>query len=256
MKTTPANPAPHPLPRRLANGARVALFVASALAWLPLARTRLAAPLRRAGLGTLLRATGTRVTVHGSPPVPGTLIVANHISWLDIAILARVCEAGFVAKHEVARWPLLGALARRAGCVFVARDRRAHAGKQAQALHEALAAGRSVILFAEGTTGAGETLLPFRSSLFPCVEGFPVQPLAITYHRPDGTLLSPPERRRIAWIDDDELLPHLAHLLRAGDCRAEVRFGAPFVARDRKAAAARCREEVARKLAVAARNGI
>ncbi len=250
MTVAASHSMPHPLPRRIANGGRAALFVASALGWLVLAGTRWAAPLRRAGLGALLRATGTEVVVHGCPAAPprGTLLVANHISWLDIVILARVTDAAFVAKHEVARWPLLGALARRAGCVFVARDRRAYARQQAHALHDALASGRNVILFAEGTTGPGDRLLPFRSSLFPDQQAFPVQPLAITYQRRDGTPLSPEHRRRIAWLDDDALLPHLAHLLRAGACRAEVRFGEPFMAQDRKEAAARCWGEVAGRL--------
>ncbi len=250
--TAPAGPpaalhhALHRPLRQIANAGRVVLFVAHALAWLALARARFAPRLRARGLEALLRATGTSVTIHGTPALTGTLLVVNHVSWLDIVILARACNtAAFVAKAEVARWPLLGALARRAGCVFVARDRRAHARQQAQSLHDALAQGRSVILFAEGTTGTGERLLPFRSSLFPSSEAFPVQPLAITYKRPDGTPLAPEQRRRIAWLGDDALLPHLAHLLRAGACRAEVRFGAPFVAQDRKAAADRCRDEIA-----------
>ena len=249
-QASPAGPILPGAVSRIAAAARIAGFVLCALAWLALCRTPLAAPLRKAGLGALLRAVGIEVVRQGQPdPAPGTLLVANHISWTDIAVLASLSSAGFVAKSEVAGWPLLGSLARRAGCVFVARHRPRDAARQAGDVRMALGQGRSLVLFAEGTTGPGTVLLPFRSSLFPGNGTLRVQPVTIRYRRGDGTVLTPEELRRIAWLGDDELVPHVAALAGSGRRRAEVWFGESFLAADRKQAAARCQAAIAGRLA-------
>jgi lyso-ornithine lipid O-acyltransferase len=140
-------------------------------------------------------------------PLPGTLFVTNHISWIDIPLLASALDADFVAKADILRWPLLGSLARKLNPVFVARECRRSAHAQADAIRQRLLAGRSVILCAEGTTSVGETVLPFKSCLFEAADvATAIQPVAIRYCAIDGSALPQKRMREVAWIDDDDLL--------------------------------------------------
>jgi lyso-ornithine lipid O-acyltransferase len=140
-------------------------------------------------------------------PLPGTLFVTNHISWADIPLLATALDADFVAKADIAGWPILGGLARRLNPIFVTRDRKSGAHAQADAIRERLQAGRSVILCPEGTTSVGTTVLPFKSCLFEAADAATViQPMAIRYCAIDGAALPPERLREVAWIDDDDLL--------------------------------------------------
>lgn len=141
-------------------------------------------------------------------PLPGTLFVTNHISWVDIPLLASALDADFVAKANISDWPILGRLARRLNPVFVARHRRSSADAQADAIRHRLRSGRSVILCAEGTTSLGDTVLPFKSCLFEAADAATlIQPLAIRYCAIDGSTLPLARMREVAWIDDDDLLP-------------------------------------------------
>jgi 1-acyl-sn-glycerol-3-phosphate acyltransferase len=156
--------------------------------------------------------------------VPGTLFVANHISWADIPLLAGLLDADFVAKSDIARWPILGALARRYGPIFVDRSRRHGVRDQAAAIRDRLAHGRSVILFAEGTTTDGSAVLPFRSSLFEAADAArAVQPVALRYLNVDGSPLAPERQRAIAWIGDDGLLGGAGRVAEA-PTRASIAF--------------------------------
>ena len=118
------------------------------------------------------------------------LIVANHVSWLDIFVLNSVRPMRFVAKSELARWPLLGRLVRDVGTLFVERARRHDAHRVAVEAREALAAGDIVAVFPEGTTTDGTQLLPFKSSLLqPIVNAQgALQPVAMRYRGADGAL--------------------------------------------------------------------
>lgn len=142
-----------------------------------------------------------------SSPLPGTLFVTNHISWIDIPLLASALDADFVAKADILHWPILGSLARKLNPVFVARDCPHSAQAQADAIRQRLLAGRSVILCAEGTTSVGATVLPFKSCLFEAADAAnAIQPLAIRYCAIDGGALPPKRMREVTWIDDDDLL--------------------------------------------------
>ena len=123
--------------------------------------------------------------LHGGGNV---LIVANHVSWLDIFVLNSVQPMRFVAKSELARWPLLGRLVRDVGTLFVERTRRHDAHRVAIEAHQALAAGDVVAVFPEGTTTDGTQVLPFKSSLLqPIVNAQgAVQPVAMRYRGADG----------------------------------------------------------------------
>jgi lyso-ornithine lipid O-acyltransferase len=163
-------------------------------------------------------------------PLPGTLFVTNHISWIDIPLLASALDADFVAKADILRWPILGGLARKLNPVFVARDCRRSAHAQAEAIRQRLLAGRSVILCAEGTTSVGETVLPFKSCLFEAAEAASaIQPLAIRYCAIDGGALPPKRMREVAWIDDDELLSGAMRVAKQPTL-AQIMFLPPFPA--------------------------
>jgi 1-acyl-sn-glycerol-3-phosphate acyltransferase len=201
------------------------------------------------------RIAGLRVRVHGTPAASGpTLFVANHVSYLDIVVLASLVDAGFVAKAEVAGWPLIGLLARIGRTVFVQR-RATHCAAQRNALAERLRAGDSLILFAEGTSSAGARVLPFKSSLFAAVECLPggpsiqVQPVTIAYARLRGGLpIDHALRSLYAWYGDMELAPHLWAVLGLPGALIEVRFHAPLIAAEfgsRKALARHAERQVA-----------
>ena len=239
----------------LRAGVGLALFLVIGGVWLLIPRGwRLRRGFALACWRVLLRGFGLRVVVHGRPlPEAGTLFIANHISWSDIPVLGLVLESGFVAKGDIRGWPIIGTLTAAYGCLFVERERRGKAGDQAAALASHLEAERGLILFPEGTTGLGDTVLPFRSSLLALVPGVEdgsarVQPVTLRYRHRDGSPLSPEEQRQVAWIGDDELLPHAAALSRMRGLVAEVWFEKPVVGGDRKALARACEAAVAARL--------
>jgi 1-acyl-sn-glycerol-3-phosphate acyltransferase len=128
---------------------------------------------------------GLRVTVQGHPIAGNVLYAGNHLSWLDIPAIGGATRARFIAKSEIAGWSVIGWLAQIGGSVFVARQKRSETRQQANAVSVALTEGRPVVLFAEGGTGDGVTLTPFRPSLFAAANdaGVTVQPLAVDYGR-------------------------------------------------------------------------
>lgn len=156
------------------------------------------------------RALGLKVEVEGAMLRRDVLFVANHVSWLDILALGGATGAAFVSKDDVARWPVVGWLAREGGTIFVRRSNRGEVRGQADALGNALASGRPAALFPEGTTGDGITLLPFRASLLASVEGAPapmrVQPVAIDYGA---------AARNIAWADSESAGDNARRILRS-----------------------------------------
>lgn len=118
------------------------------------------------------------------------MLVANHVSWIDVFAIDAVMPARFVAKSEVARWPLAGWLATRAGTLYVQRARRHDTARINRDMNAALERGERVAVFPEGTTSDGTRLLKFHSSLLePAVRsGVPLLPVALSYRRPDGTV--------------------------------------------------------------------
>lgn len=207
------------------------------------------------------RIAGLRVRVRGAPVASDpALFVANHVSYLDIVVLGSLVDAGFVAKAEVAAWPLIGLLARIGRTVFVQR-RAAHCAPQRNALADRLGAGDSLILFAEGTSSDGGRVLPFKSSLFAAVEQSPsdpavrVQPVTIAYVRLRGGLpIDYALRPLYAWYGDMALAPHLWAVLGLPGAVIEVRFHPPLVAAEfgcRKALARHAERQVADGLVAA-----
>ena len=198
--------------------------------------------LRAAG-----RAAGIDVRSVGTPVGRDVLLVANHLSWLDILILAGASGARFVAKDDVARWPLLGFLAALNRTVYVARGRRAEVRAQAEQMRSALADGQPVALFAEGTTGDGIALLPFRASLLaalsPPLPRVVMQPVAIDYGA---------AAQLLAWRDTGVGEEMMRVLALPGRRSAVIRFLAPIdpaAAGDRKALAMQAQTRIADALA-------
>jgi 1-acyl-sn-glycerol-3-phosphate acyltransferase len=191
---------------------------------------------------------GLRFQVIGAPLKRDVLFVSNHTSWLDIMILAGTTGTAFVAKDEVAHWPVAGWLARLNRTVFIARAQRSAVKGQADALRGALASGRPVALFPEGTTDGGHDVLPFRASLlaalFPPLPRLRVQPVAIRFA---------PEAHDIAWGDEEGSKENAVRILsRPGKIPVTLHFLAPLdpaAAGDRKVLAEQARTEVVAALA-------
>jgi 1-acyl-sn-glycerol-3-phosphate acyltransferase len=182
----------------------------------------------------LARILGLRITVEGSPPPRGALLVANHMSYVDILLLAARLPCAFVARADVEGWPVIGLLCKAAGVIFVDRSRRSDAKRAGDALLAALERGRTVVLFPEGTSSDGTAVLPFRSSLLDGAArtGRPVWAAAVGYRTAAG---SPPAETAIAWWGDDEFLPHLSTLLTVPSVEGRIRFAPePIAADDRK----------------------
>lgn len=190
---------------------------------------------------------GADVTVTGSPLTKNVLFIANHVSWLDILILAGKTGSAFVAKSDMAPWPVIGWMATLNNSVYVARDQRLDVGAQALAMKTALETGQPLTLFPEGTTSNGSELLPFRSSLIASVtpppQGISIQPVAIDYGD------AAPE---IAWVDDEPVgVNALRVMSRAERLQVTLHFLAPLDHADfthRKAIATHSRDAIAGKL--------
>jgi 1-acyl-sn-glycerol-3-phosphate acyltransferase len=132
----------------------------------------------------MLQALGVRLVVQGSFRPGAKLLVANHISWLDIMAVHAVCpQARFVSKAEVHHWPLIGRLVGSAGTLYIERERPRDALRVMHHIAEALRAGDTVAVFPEGTTGDGQTLLPFHGNLLQAAiaTATPIQPVALRF---------------------------------------------------------------------------
>jgi len=178
----------------------------------------------------LARQLGLRIDVR-SRGTAAPLLVCNHVSYLDIIVLAAIQPVRFVAKSEVRHWPWFGWLARCAGTVFVDRqDQRALPTLNRQLADIIQQTGR-VVLFPEGTSSDGQTVLPFRSSMLavPAEENWPVQPVWLGYKLPDGDVT-----QAVCWWGNMTLMPHLWRLLGFREIRVTVRFGRPIRHGDRK----------------------
>jgi 1-acyl-sn-glycerol-3-phosphate acyltransferase len=180
----------------------------------------------------VLRSMGIRCEVEGEVPRHG-LVVANHLSYLDIVVLSAAMPCFFVAKREIEGWPYFGKAAQAGGTLFLDRGRRASAESVAELIRERLRLPVPVLLFPEGTSTDGR-MLKFHSSLFePAVrEGAPITPCAIRYEMEDGT----PERE-LCWFGDDGFASHLMKTLNAPGFSAKLRFGESRRYGDRRKAA-------------------
>ncbi|MEP9377496.1 lysophospholipid acyltransferase family protein [Aquabacter sp. CN5-332] len=198
---------------------------------------------------------GVRVKITGAPATGRPLLLlSNHVSWLDISVIGSLHPLFFVAKSEVEKWPVIGLLAVLQRTVFVDRKRPHATGEVNKEIAARLAEGDPVVLFAEGTSGDGNIVLPFRTALVGAVrEAFDshgrmlVQPMAISYVRLQGIPMGRSHRGIAAWVGDLDLAPHLMEVLRQGAIDVQVTYGEPRALEgilDRKAITRACEEEV------------
>ncbi|MBB3931080.1 1-acyl-sn-glycerol-3-phosphate acyltransferase [Kaistia hirudinis] len=205
---------------------------------------------------------GLKVTMQGEPSAKRPLmIVSNHVSWLDIVTLGSALPVSFIAKSEVGTWPVVKWLARLQRSVFVDRTRRAMTSASTEAIAGRLRAGDTMVLFAEGTTDDGISVLPFRSALVGAAQEVAgaeasavVQPVAIVYTALQGIPIGRLRMSDVAWHGDMDLAPHLLGLIGVGAIDAVVVFGTPIPFgpdADRKTVTAAAEAEVRRMVRAA-----
>jgi 1-acyl-sn-glycerol-3-phosphate acyltransferase len=155
---------------------------------------------------------GARIEVLGSLPEGPGFLITNHVGYLDIPVLMSLTGCRFVSKHEIADWPGIGLLARRAGTLFVNRTTGGRdAGVTLEGMARALEDGDLVVFFPEGTTSRGDSILPFRSGLLslPARDGHPVWPAALSYEAVDPDV---DVGLGLAWSGKQSLVPHVWRL--------------------------------------------
>lgn len=209
-----------------------------------------------------------RVRVVGAPVRDrAVLFVSNHVSWADIVVIGSIAPVAFVAKREVASWPLVGITAKMQRTVFVDRTRRHQTGDAVSQIVQRLSSGTSVVLFAEGTSSDGNRVLPFRSALLGSVEEAAaahkggadrilIQPMSITYTGQQGMPMSRIQRPLVAWYGDLDFMPHIKRFIGQGVVDAVVSYGEPVPADgtlDRKAMTRKLNDDVRRLMAGALR---
>jgi 1-acyl-sn-glycerol-3-phosphate acyltransferase len=194
------------------------------------------------------------------------LILSNHVSWLDVCVITALAPVVFIAKSEVARWPVFGWLAKLQRTIFIERERRQKTGAATQEIAGRLLGGDAVVLFAEGTSGEGTRILPFRSALIGAVHralgcsthhtAITVQPLSLAYVGFRGLPMGRALRERVAWYGDADLIPHFFGVLAAGAVDVTVTWGdaaAYDIGADRKQIARDAEKAVRRMTAAALR---
>lgn len=242
---------------------RLTLYLTLTVALMPVQavsvalRLSLAERLPRVYHRMCARILGIQVVVRGrrvrERPV---LFAANHISYLDITALGAVVTGCFIAKSEVASWPLFGVLAKLQRSVFIAR-RRSAVARHGDQIAQRLDHGDNLILFPEGTSGDGSRVLPFKSALFSVAERRPgeklltVQPVSIAYTRLNGVPLGRGLRPFFAWYGDMELAPHLWTVAALGQLTVEVEFHPPVTLEE-----AGSRKELARLVRLRVADGL
>ena len=194
------------------------------------------------------------------------LILSNHVSWLDICVISALSPVVFVAKSEVAEWPVFGWLARLQRTIFINRQARHQTGAASREIAGRLLGGDAVVLFAEGTSGDGIRVLPFRSSLVGAVHHalgnsqhshVTVQPMSLAYLSLSGVPMGRGLRQRVAWYGDAELIPHLLAVLASGAVDVTVSWGTAIaydISADRKAITRDAEQSVRRMTSAALRN--
>lgn len=248
---------------RFAAACRIICFVLVTLPLMPLQWLlirlwpRMARRLPHAYHRLVCRILNFRVEANGQfPPVQKCLVVSNHVSWIDIVVLSAVAPLCFVAKREVGAWPFFGWLAKLQRSVFIDRERRHSTGHSRQELAGRLAEGDRVVLFPEGTSHNGASVLRFKSSFFAAAQeaDVAVVPVTLAYVQNWRLPLTRRNRPHFAWYADMDLMPHLWEALCQGPLTVRVIIHPPLeaeVARDRKRAAEVSQALIARSLAAA-----
>jgi 1-acyl-sn-glycerol-3-phosphate acyltransferase len=187
-----------------------------------------------------IKALGIHCHITGQPPTSG-LLVANHLSYLDILILGAAQPCFFVSKSEIRNWPFFGQLGSAGGTIFLKRSSRTSTEKVAATIAERLKLPIPILFFPEGTSTDGSSVLRFHNRFFEpgVVAGATITAASVRYVLEDGT----PERE-LCWFGDAPFLPHLGKALHAAGFHAEVHFGEPHVYPDRRTASTATHAEI------------
>lgn len=190
--------------------------------------------------GLLARVLNLKIRRFGAPLSSTGLIVANHVSWLDIVALGTVAPFDFIAKREVAEWPVIGYLGRRVGTLFLRRGDLESSRRTSEEMVWRLRRGHRLVLFPEGTSSSGKQVLRFHARLFQpaLLAHTPVQAVAIAY-RNQASDSAP-------FVGNDDFLPHLWRLLALSSIEVDLSFHAPVAPGrlDRNAVAGHTRNQI------------
>ena len=184
---------------------------------------------------------GIRMHIIGTPIQDrGVLMVANHTSYFDILAIGGSARLSFVAKAEVADWPLFGRFAKLQRSIFVDRTRKSATGDVRDVIRDRLLEGDALMLFPEGTSNDGNFVLPFKSALLGAAEVVighdangkplhpPVQPVSVAYTRVHGVPMGRENRPLYAWYGGMDLVPHLWEALVTGPIDVTIQFHPPL----------------------------
>ena len=191
-----------------------------------------------------LLALGVRVESEGEPPEPPFFLVSNHLSYIDIPVIGKYAGAIFIAKSEISGWPLIGFLCRIVNTIFIDRSIRRDLPRVMKEIDKELGNGMGVVLFAEGTSSRGATVLPFRPSLLEVAarSEIPVSYAALTYRTEAG---DPPAHETVCWWGGAAFSPHALEFASLRRTYAKVTFGNELIHdADRKQLAYRLRQEI------------
>lgn len=187
---------------------------------------------------------GIRIALEGEVQTgQGVLLVSNHVSWLDIPVVSAIAPVSFIAKREVSTWPFVSWLAKLQRTIFVDRERKSEVSAKTNEILQRLDAGDTVVLFAEGTSSDGNTVLPFKTSLFASVKpsradragegrNIAVQTMAIAYCKIYGLPVGSRRRHLIGWYGDMDMGSHGWRLLGLGPLDVSIRLGPPVPLED------------------------
>lgn len=181
-----------------------------------------------------------KIIIHGSLCPDAHVLVCNHISYIDILVLRGICACRFVAKKEIAQWPLIGFIAKHLGCVFSSRNSK-EIRHDIHQFEQSLFHKNPILFFPESTTADGCRILPFKSAYFNLPPGCTVQPISLRYTTINGLPANRLKKKLYSWRGDISLVNHLWYILGISHVAVDVFFHMPLLCQgNRKALAKQC----------------